>query len=683
MVMTGSIYSAISVEFEDVRFLRATSMAPGQHVELNIMIHYGNGEFEITENSVTVVSGRIRVIENNSNQEYEAKVDDLSLSDIPSLNKNDLYKELRLRGYNYQGLFRGIEEARCDGRIAKIKWNDNWPAFMDCLLQLNILTKDSRSLYLPTRIRRIRIDSMKHTEMVGRFDGEDAVFDATYDPDLKLLKCGGIEIYEMVASSVVRRKAPGLEVLSAYNFIPLVANEKIALKDTLNIILQLILESIPTTNTVEFVEIDDGISEPLLSEFSNCIAETPVLKGDLKFLTDREINSDRFVVKNEKLIKSKTRNLVIGTNLLSETARSADILSTIDNNGFILSRQSNKMTFDNVPVNFRIISAINSDNEIFILLRRIQVDSFFDYKAMSVFEIFSNDFKFEWIESVRLAIKEGPVLLLAQNDQYSGLIGFVNCLRREPNGHNVKCMIIADRSAPAFSFEHSLYRSQLQLGLSVNIYRNTVWGTYRFFELNQVLEESPRIDHCIANVQRLGDLSSFDWCTGKYAKASLNSLVNIHYSSINFRDVMLATGRLAPEICGESRLSQECLLGLEYSGVNSCGDRVMGMIAVGSLATQAEPVENLTWIVPKYMSLQEAATIPAVYITVYYSFFFYRPIVRGNSILIHAGSGGIGLSAIRVALAYGLQVFTTVSTEQKKKFILSLFPQLKGKFEIS
>lgn len=34
--------------------------------------------------------------------------------------------------------------------------------------------------------------------------------------------------------------------------------------------------------------------------------------------------------------------------------------------------------------------------------------------------------------------------------------------------------------------------------------------------------------------------------------------------------------------------------------------------------------------------------------------------------------------AIRIALAYGLEVFTTVSTQQKRKFILSLFPQLKG-----
>lgn len=79
------------------------------------------------------------------------------------------------------------------------------------------------------------------------------------------------------------------------------------------------------------------------------------------------------------------------------------------------------------------------------------------------------------------------------------------------------------------------------------------------------------------------------------------------------------------------------------------------------------------------MSLKDSATIPVVYVTVYYAFFFlYRPISSGKSILIHAGSGGVGLAAIRVALAYGLEVFTTVSSEPKKKFIMDLFPQLKG-----
>lgn len=50
---------------------------------------------------------------------------------------------------------------------------------------------------------------------------------------------------------------------------------------------------------------------------------------------------------------------------------------------------------------------------------------------------------------------------------------------------------------------------------------------------------------------------------------------------------------------------------------------------------------------------------------------------RGQSILIHAGSGGIGQAAIRIALHYGLDVYTTVGTETKRQFIKETFPEIK------
>lgn len=92
----------------------------------------------------------------------------------------------------------------------------------------------------------------------------------------------------------------------------------------------------------------------------------------------------------------------------------------------------------------------------------------------------------------------------------------------------------------------------------------------------------------------------------------------------------------------------------------------------------AEFLPHFSWTVPDTMLLRDAATIPVVYVTIYYAFFFYRPITSGKSILIHAGSGGVGLAAIRIALAYGMEVYTTCSSEQKKKFILEQYPQLKG-----
>lgn len=51
---------------------------------------------------------------------------------------------------------------------------------------------------------------------------------------------------------------------------------------------------------------------------------------------------------------------------------------------------------------------------------------------------------------------------------------------------------------------------------------------------------------------------------------------------------------------------------------------------------------------------------------------------RGESVLIHAGSGGVGQAAIAIALHAGCRVFTTVGTAEKREFLLRRFPGLNG-----
>lgn len=208
------------------------------------------------------------------------------------------------------------------------------------------------------------------------------------------------------------------------------------------------------------------------------------------------------------------------------------------------------------------------------------------------------------------------------------------------------------------------------------------WGSYRHLQLNTENQVLPRADHIYGNVIQRGDLSSLRWFQGPFAPKDCE--IKIMYSSINFRDVMLATGRLAAELNGNSRMDLSLVLGFEYSGVNTrTGKRIMSMVERGGVASYVQKPSRLIWNVPDEWSLQEAATVPVVYITVYYAFFMHVDIRKGKSILIHAGTGGIGLAAIRVALAYGLEVFTTVSTQQKRDFLLKTFPQLEGNIGVS
>lgn len=271
------------------------------------------------------------------------------------------------------------------------------------------------------------------------------------------------------------------------------------------------------------------------------------------------------------------------------------------------------------------------------------------------------------------AVKKGPTVVVAQKDRYSGAIGLVNCIRREPGCDEVRCVLIMDESAPKFSSESTFY--QINLNLAMNVYCDGAWGTYRHLTLKPKLETKPRDTLCQLHIQRVGDLSSFTWKGGVLNKPVFD-IVAVHYASINFRDVMMATGRLA--IDTPSRLDTS-VLGLEFSGIDSNGDRVMGLTNMGGFSTYVRSGGALTWKVPKQFTLKEAATIPVVYSTIYYAFFIGRKISKGQSILIHAGSGAVGLAAIRVAFAYGMEVFTTVSNPEKKKFIMDEYPQLKGK----
>lgn len=681
MMTTGPIYANLNVEFEDVRYLRATAINDDQEIDLSISIH-GSGQFEISESSTTVVTGIVRKMEGTSNDNLPSvnSTDPSSAQEPTVLKSKDFYKELRLRGYHYNGLFNSVEEASFDVSQAKIKWHGNWTALMDCMLQLNILAKDSRSLYLPTRIRKIRINAAKHLAMVGSLDASKDHLDASYTPELKLIKCGGIEIYEMVVNSVVRRKPAGIEVHDTYQFVPLNPVKAMNITDTLKIMTQLILENTVST-VINVLEIHNENADPIIGNFNDIISDMPLATVELALLTNSEIIMDNVKTQKGKLPTNNDKTLLtITTNGFEGSDLNCDILNSINEGCFLLNRESNgNNNLPEIPKGFACLTITSSNDESYLLLQRARA---IRVERPKVIMISSADTTFQWVSALREAIKKEPVLVVAYKDQFSGVIGLVNCLRREPGGINVRCFIIDDRMAPEFSFDTPLYKNQLELGLAINIYRNGAWGTYRFLNLTQTRQEAPQTGHVYANVQRLGDLSSFQWFSGSLEYIKSANKVDIHYSSINFRDVMLATGRLPPEICSDSRLKQDCLLGLEYSGVNEAGERVMGMVAVGAMATQVESVEHLTWNVPAGMSLRDAATIPAVYVTIYYAFFLQNPIASGKSILIHAGSGGIGLAAIRVAFAYGMEVYTTVSNAEKRKFILGLFPQLIGKIHL-
>lgn len=122
---------------------------------------------------------------------------------------------------------------------------------------------------------------------------------------------------------------------------------------------------------------------------------------------------------------------------------------------------------------------------------------------------------------------------------------------------------------------------------------------------------------------------------------------------------MLASGKLSPEAIPGSFASQDCILGMEYSGRDSKGRRVMGIVNAQGLASSVLADPQLQWLVPDKWTLEEAATVPVVYATSYYALFIRGKMRPGQSVLIHSGSGGVGQASIAIALHAGCKVITT------------------------
>ncbi|KAJ8030411.1 Fatty acid synthase [Holothuria leucospilota] len=211
----------------------------------------------------------------------------------------------------------------------------------------------------------------------------------------------------------------------------------------------------------------------------------------------------------------------------------------------------------------------------------------------------------------------------------------------------------------------------------MNVFKNGCWGSYR----HQILKEVEHIrthstfpeefsaapQNAYVDVLTPGDFSSLRWIHSPVTPTS-RERCTVHYSSLNFRDVMLASGKLPAEalrgkviyfVC-KDLAHKECLIGIEFAGRNSEGKRVMGVVENQGLASEVFAEPYFLFDVPESWSLEDAATVPAVYCTVYYALVVRGHIKRGDSILIHSGSGGVGQAAIAVALSYGCKIYTTV-----------------------
>jgi NADPH:quinone reductase-like Zn-dependent oxidoreductase/surfactin synthase thioesterase subunit len=155
--------------------------------------------------------------------------------------------------------------------------------------------------------------------------------------------------------------------------------------------------------------------------------------------------------------------------------------------------------------------------------------------------------------------------------------------------------------------------------------------------------------------------------------------VTVHASTLNFRDVMLALGLLGDEAVEGGLFGRS--LGLECAGVVSAvgglvqdlrvGDEVLAT-APACLGGRAYPLAVHCVPKPAHLTWTEAATLPVAYTTAYFSLVHHCRLQPGEKVLIHAAAGGVGIAAVRIALALGAEVLATAGTPEKRAYVASL-----------
>ncbi|KAL7014528.1 hypothetical protein ACKWTF_015986 [Chironomus riparius] len=660
------------VEIEDMKFLNACFITPDKETVLTAVIQSGDGKFEVREGKTLMCSGFIRKLATPLTP-YE-KPDN---SDVTDMTTEEFYKELRIRGYHYDKMFRSATRAKSDGSELTVKWHNNWIAFMDNLAQMIIIQKDTRSPVVPTRVRRIIIKPKEFLAGLEKTDDGEEFSTGYYIKHLDMIRCHGLEFRGFGFLPIPKRPQDGNLVLQNYRFIPYNPTPVMSQNDAGSFCVQLALENSQLLK-IKSIELDSGDNKSIFNEsFASAIAKVPIIGAELTYLTDGELEEKPLAIEVKKLNSFENISqvdFIINSNCTNDQEFLTKVQEKLNDGGFLVSRETNDFeVVHKMPETFKLIAQIQLDAENLLVFKFLKNPASIPTASI---KITSNDFS--WLEKVKESVKTEPTILYSEGESESGILGLVNCIRREPAGKDVKCVFIDDPKAPEFDVENEFYRKQLEKGLAMNVYRNGQWGSYRHLDLEpHIIKEVTENTIAVAEIPTRGDFSSLKWFEGPLKFKHKDELVTVHYAALNFKDIMLATGRVPPTLFGDQRIDQQQMLGYEYTGITSKGRKVMGVIPKSALATHIMPEDNLCLDLPNGWSMEDGATVFATYGTAFMGLFIKAKVKKGNSILIHAGSGGVGLAAIHLAFAMEMEVFTTVSTDEKKNYLLELFPKLR------
>jgi NADPH2:quinone reductase len=145
--------------------------------------------------------------------------------------------------------------------------------------------------------------------------------------------------------------------------------------------------------------------------------------------------------------------------------------------------------------------------------------------------------------------------------------------------------------------------------------------------------------------------------------------LEVRAAGCNFFDILMVQGRYQvkppfPFVPGGELAGRVLEVGEGVAGF-AAGDRVMATCGVGGYAERAVVPARSAWRLPEGMSFEEGAAFPIVYPTSWAGLVWRARLEKGETLLVHAAAGGVGLAAVQIAKALGARVIATAGGPEK------------------
>lgn len=148
-------------------------------------------------------------------------------------------------------------------------------------------------------------------------------------------------------------------------------------------------------------------------------------------------------------------------------------------------------------------------------------------------------------------------------------------------------------------------------------------------------------------------------------------VIDVEACALNFPDILLCRGQY------QVKPPLPFTPGIEVAGtVAGTGERVLAIPGQGGLAEQVGAHPGAVYPIPDSMSFESASALPTIYQTGYVALHRRAALQPGETLLVHAGAGGVGSAAIQLGLAAGARVFATAGGPDKVEVCRKLGAEL-------